>query len=234
MWLERLLSPLFPLETRRRRLWQACPPGPLRDYLAEPFASRRQDYRQARYLAVDLETNGLDPRRDHILSIGWVSVDGDSIDLASARHCLLHSAQPLNEAAVAIHHITDDVCSEGRPLSEVMDELLQVLRGKVLLAHHAGVELGFLGAACRRLYGHELLVPVVDTLWLARRRMQRRNQAIGSGSLRLANLRAHYGLPRYRAHNALSDALGTAELFLAEAADSAGNGPLKLGSLLHQ
>ena len=77
------------------------------------------------------------------------------------------------------------------------------------------VEHGFFDQACRRLYGQPLLVRVADTQVLARRALDRGNQSYGGGDLRLAALRSRYHLPRYPAHNALSDALAAAELFLA-------------------
>ena len=45
-----------------------------------------------------------------------------------------------------------------------------------------------------------------------------------TGDLRLFNLRPRYNLPRYKAHNALSDAIATAELFMALAAEMAPGG----------
>jgi DNA polymerase-3 subunit epsilon len=96
-----------------------------------------------------------------------------------------------------------------------MTEVLQALAGRVLLAHHVRVEYGFLDRACRRLYGQPLLVRVADTQVLARRALERGNQNYGGGELRLGALRSRYHLPRYPAHNALSDALAAAELFLA-------------------
>jgi DNA polymerase-3 subunit epsilon len=51
------------------------------------------------------------------------------------------------------------------------------------------------------------------------------------GELRLDALRAAYNLPRYPAHNALSDALATAELFLALLQHQSDETPLR--ALLH-
>ena len=69
---------------------------------------------------------------------------------------------------------------------------------------------------------------MVDTEWLARRWHQRRGQAIATGQLRLASLRQRFNLPRYRAHDALSDALAAAELFCAQLAEAGGEAlPLK-------
>jgi DNA polymerase-3 subunit epsilon len=217
------LARYLPLEFRRKRLLQRTPAGPLHVYLSQAFVDTQQDYRKVTYLAIDMETTGLDSRRDHILSIGTVEVTGDAIDLATARHRIVSSDQPLPEQSVAIHHLTDDLIAGGEPIAVVLAEVLQNLAGKVLLAHHAAIETGFLDSACQRLFGAGFLAPVVDTLALAQQQLYRRNAVVNSGALRLAALRERYHLPRYKAHNALSDALAAAELFLAQAAERRGN-----------
>lgn len=75
-------------------------------------------------------------------------------------------------------------------------------------------------------------MPVVDTQYLAARRLQRAHQPVVEGGLRLSNLRRQYHLPRYQAHNALSDALACAELFLAQVAEMAPDGAVRLKYLL--
>ena len=102
----------------------------------------------------------------------------------------------------------------------------------MLLAHHARVEMGFLSAACRRLYGCPFLAPVVDTLGLERRWLVQRGHVVHTGGLRLGTLRNYYHLPRYPAHNALSDALAAAELFLAQVEHRSGGHPMQLKRLL--
>ena len=227
------LARYLPLEWRRQQLLRRTPAGPLHDYLAHPFPDRNQDYRRQTYLAIDLETSGLNSRQDHILSIGTVEIKGEVIDLSSARHVIVSSDQTLSEASVAIHRLTDDVVAAGETITTALTDLLQRLAGKVLLAHHAAIEIGFLGSACQNIFAGELLVPVVDTLALAQQQIQRHDKVVGRGALRLAALREQYHLPRYQAHNALSDALAAAELFLAQAAERCGHqGNLPLKRLL--
>jgi DNA polymerase-3 subunit epsilon len=227
------LARYLPLEWRRQQLLRRTPPGPLHDYLAIPFADNKQDYRRVAYLALDLETSGLDPQQDHILSIGSVEVKHDAIDLSTAHHRVVSSDQPLSEQSVVIHQLTDDRIAQGESITSVLTEVLQTLAGKVLLAHHAAIEVGFLRSACQRIFGGEFIAPVVDTLALAQQQITRRNKVVSHGALRLASLREHYHLPRYKAHNALSDAIAAAELFLAQAAERCGNqGELPLKRLL--
>lgn len=208
----------FTLEARRRRRLRHTLAGPLRDYLSVPFPAPSLDYRKAHYLAVDLETTGLDPRHDHILSVGYVMVHGNRIDLASAHHRLVRTVRAIPEASAVIHQITDDQAASGDALAEVLAELLAQLAGKVMIAHYADVEHGFLSFACKRIFGCGLLVPIIDTQVLARRGFERRQAVFRPSDLRLHALRARYNLPRYGAHNALSDALAAAELFLAQIA----------------
>ena len=67
---------------------------------------------------------------------------------------------------------------------------------------------------------------MVDTLLIAKRRLDQRDVAYEPSELRLSNQRNFYQLPTYNAHNALSDAVATAELFLAQTATLSPNTPL--------
>lgn len=216
-------------DLRRRWALRKAPPGPMRDYLKIPFPKLSADWREVEILAIDLETTGLDPRRDDILSVGYVVMKGNRIDLGSARHRLVRTARAIPEASAIIHQITDDQAAQGGLLDDVLADLLQDMSGKVMLAHHAMVEKGFLSDACQRVYGVGLPVAVIDTQALAKRTLQRRHIAFKGGDLRLHALSERYNLPRYGAHNALSDALAAAELFLAQAShsDSSAKVPLR-------
>jgi DNA polymerase-3 subunit epsilon len=217
-----------------RRRWQArrlrgrAAAAPLLAQLDAPLADRRQDWRSARYLALDLETTGGDPRRDDILSFGWVCLEGPEIRLDSARHRLVLPRRALNEASVTIHRITDDRAAAGEKLRSVLTDFLAELEDRVLIAHYTPTELGFIDAACRACFGGAFLPLVIDTLDLGRRVSAGR----APGSLRLPALRARHHLPRYAMHHALSDALAAAELFLAEAEALSARGRRTLGDLL--
>jgi DNA polymerase III subunit epsilon len=223
----------FTLELRRRWRLRRAPPGPLYDYLATPFPKPSADYRAADFLAVDLETSGLDAKTDLILSVGYVTLRGGGfIDLSTARHRLVQPDRAIPEASAVIHRITDDEAAQGEELAAVLEDLLAALAGKVLIAHHARVETGFIAAACRRVYGGEPLAPVVDTQALAQRTFERRQSSFKGSDLRLHALTARYNLPRYGAHNALSDALAAGQLFLAQAAHQSGGRGARLRDFL--
>jgi DNA polymerase-3 subunit epsilon len=220
------------MEWRRRWRLRRAPAGPLRDYLSQPFPRPGSDYRDVEYVAVDLETTGLDARRDQILSIGWVRLTGRRIHLATARHRLVRVEGAIPADSAVIHQITDDLAATGLDLAQALPEFLHDLAGRVMIAHHARVERTFLAAACKRLWQQGLLVRTVDTQAIARRIFERRGTAFKGSDLRLHALGERYNLPRYGAHNALSDALAAAELFLAQAAHRDTGSGMKLAEFL--
>jgi DNA polymerase III subunit epsilon len=204
-------------DKRRLRLLARAPEGPVRDYLAHPFPDEKMQIFETRIVSMDFETTGLDTRKDDILSIGYVEISHGAIELGTAVHIYLQAQQDIPEASAVIHRITDDMAAdEGKPLREIMTDLLAYLKGKVILAHHANIERTFLQKHCLELWGYAPVFPMIDTLELARQWFDRRNMHFTPNELRLFNLRERYGLPRYPAHNALTDALSTAELFLAQ------------------
>lgn len=207
----------FRADGRRARLARRVPDGPLRAYLDAPLPGPDTRLADLPLLAVDLETTGLSPASDRILSVGFVPVDGTVIDLSGARQLVVRSDGDVGQSA-AVHGLTDDAVAAGIPLVEALAAVLSALRGRVLLAHYGVIEEGFLSAACRAELGHRLPVEVVDTLELQRRIATTPFTDPRDGSLRLHAARAAHNLPRYRAHEALSDALSCAELYLAQSA----------------
>ncbi|GAB2473369.1 exonuclease domain-containing protein [Luteococcus sediminum] len=203
------------------------PAGPLAEFAAHAPDPPQQTAATLRLLAVDIETTGLDPAKDHLLSIGFVPVDGDSIILGGAGQVLVRPEVAVGQSAT-FHHLTDDQLADGRSLEVALTLLLRALQGRVMLAHHAGIESGFLAAACRRTWGAAPEFVSVDTLQLQYRLLcQGFDDEPAQGALRLHAARDQFGLPRYRAHDALTDALACAELYLAQVAQLGWQTPLK-------
>lgn len=190
------------------------------DYYRHPVRfDSNAHWSDARYLVLDVETTHVDPNRGHLLSLGWVAVDGGVVKAASARH---HYVRPPRGVGVgpsaAVHQITDTEAVAGDDVGEVVDELMADLTGRVLVCHFARLELGFLDPVCRTRFGIGFWPwQLVDTMqWHADRR-RRSHMPLGGDAVRLNKLMADYGLPPTQPHSALSDAYGTALLLLAMA-----------------
>lgn len=206
--------PLFGLQAQRERLVKKMPAGALQDFYRCPFPESRTPLQELSFVVLDFETTGLDLQRDHIISIGLLDIEKLGIKLASAWHQIIRTDKAVPQASAVIHGITDDMLADGRSLQQVLAVLLKRLAGKVLIAHHASIELGHLNRLCQHYYQQPFMMPVIDTQILAQRMLKPQRESLRTGDLRLFNLRKRFNLPAYKAHNALSDALATAELFL--------------------
>lgn len=220
-----------PSVEKRRAKAAARASGPLAEFYRVPLQPDSTAADDLRLLALDIETTGLDPRKDTVLSVGWVPVDGDTITLGGAGHLVLAAGTEVGQSAV-FHGITDDQVAAGTPVEEAVAQVLAALAGRAMLAHFASIETQFLSLLCERLYGAPLVTPVVDTLVLHDRLINRGfDDEARAGELRLWNARRRYGLPRYHAHGALTDAIACAELYLGHVAEVTLERPQTLKSL---
>lgn len=199
------------------------PDGALKRFVSVPKPEPKEPLGRLKFLATDIETTGLNPAKDQVLSIGFVPVNGFEVDLAGARQILIRPSVEVGESAT-VHGLTDDALANAVDVSVALDQWLDAMRGRVLLAHHAAIEVGFLGRACRARYGYQPRFAVTDTMSLQFKLLTRGfDDEPPPGSLRLNAARSQYGLPRYGAHNSLTDALACAELYLAEVAELQAN-----------
>lgn len=178
-------------------------------------------------IAVDLEMTGLDATQNHIIALGWTQLDHGRISLDSNRHLLINAGQSVGHSA-AIHELTDNDVAEGVPLEAGLAALFEAARGRVWLFHHADLDAAFLQRACAAWAGVALPFMVLDTMCLELTLRKRRELPVHYGDLQLNKLRAGYNLPAYTAHNALIDAVATAELLLAIAEKMDTSGSLRL------
>jgi DNA polymerase-3 subunit epsilon len=196
-----------------------------------PLPSRGSDWREVAFLVVDAEMSSLEVADGELLSLGWVCVEGGAIALDSARHHLIQADRSVGQSAT-IHQLRDCELNDAESGQTVLEYFLTAAAGKVLVFHNAALDMAFLNRLSRRYYNAPLTMPTVDTLRLEEKLMHRRDIPIQSGSLRLQACRDRYNLPVYPAHNALLDALATAELLMAHAKQRGGSSSLKLADLM--
>ncbi|RLA20381.1 MAG: DNA polymerase III subunit epsilon [Gammaproteobacteria bacterium] len=226
-----MFSQLFGLEAQRKRLLKKAPEGALRDFLSVPFPELDTPINKTPILAVDFETTGLNIKKDKILSVGFISMENNEILLSTAYHRVIYLKEDLTEENVIIHQIMDSAREQGDSLEAVISELLKALAGKVMLVHYARIEKNFLERACKKLYGVAPVFPIIDTLVVAKNRLDKQG-SYKPAELRLSNLRDSHKLPAHYAHNALNDALATAEVLMAEVELIRCDYPLPLKKLL--
>jgi DNA polymerase-3 subunit epsilon len=210
--------------TRRRRRSEAAK----RYARAKPPASATP-WREARYAVVDLEMTGLDPHRDEIVSFASVPIQDGRVVIGEVNAVTVRPARMPEAETIRIHGLRPADLADAPPLVEVLDSILQALTGRLLVAHSAWIERGFLDAALRDT-GLRVNEPVLDTAVLARHVLGGSDDS-DRAAVPLSIAARELGLPVHRPHVAEGDALTTAQLFLALATRLQRRGPQTVGSL---
>ena len=196
-----------------------------------PLPSTSSDWRKVSFLVADAEMSSMDASTGELLSVGWVLVENGSIDLGSAQHHLIQAENSVGQSAT-IHNLRDYDLVDANTRERALAHFLEAAAGRVLVFHNAVLDMAFLNKISRREFNAPILMPVVDTLLQEEKLLRRREHVLKPGELRLQGCRDRYGLPHFHGHNALLDALATAELLIALASRRSIGRSLTLAQLL--
>lgn len=168
---------------------------------------------QVRFVALDTETTGLDPRRDRIITIGAVAVCDSEILLEDSFEAMLRLAY--NNSSVTVHGITRDEAMEGMEEPEALADFLDYLRDGVIVGHHIGHDIEALNCACERHFNLLLRNRSLDTMDLTLRlndagAFPDRPMAQGFSLDALCEM---FGVAPHDRHTAGGDAFLTARIF---------------------
>ena len=200
---------------------------PLQPLYEQPVIPSSQLFSDTRFLVLDAEMSGLDPKKSQLLSIGWVMIENGRIVNATAKHLLIHADRGAGDSS-KIHGLFDSSLAGATSAAAVLMLLMKQIPGSVLVFHHASLDMRFLQKATIENFRCPLLFSYVDTMAIEKRRMHLQGKSMG---LRLAQCRDRYGLQSGSQHDALADAQATAELFLAQASYLGNPKKLKLSDI---
>jgi DNA polymerase III subunit epsilon len=177
------------------------------------FGSRRAPWRTVDLVALDFEATGLDFDRDTIISFGAVPIRGGRIDIGACRYELVHPGeiQPSRQSIV-VHGLRPLDLVDAPSLESAKAALRDAIDGRFLVTWWAPVEAGFLN----KLFGGG------TRSWL-RRAVDVRDMMLAledrtESTMTLSQAAEAYGVPVDDPHQALDDALVTAQLFQVLAA----------------
>lgn len=168
------------------------------------------DWDLRRYAAFDVETTGLDSFRDRIVEVGIVFFHFDAegaLVAESDKSTLVHPGIPIPDSATNIHGITDFDVFSAPAFSDISSELYEKLSGRVLTAHNASFDAGFLQAEFSRLDLKSPAVEIADTLGLLRLAVP------NMLSYNLGKAAFILGLETGTSHRALDDAKTCMQIF---------------------
>ena len=149
------------------------------------------------FVAFDLETTGLSSRTDKIIEIGAVILrDGKEVDRFQT---FVDPGRKLEKKIVDLTGITDEMLKGAPSIAEVMPKFLEFCGNRILVAHNADFDTGFVRAACKEL-GLDYTLTSADTLILAQNLMPQ------LGKFKLDVVANVLSLPEFNHHRAADDA----------------------------
>ena len=87
------------------------------------------------YLVIDLELTGLNAKQDEIVSIAWVPISHQRIQIGNCQHFINNQVSNLNQSPV-FHGIDSDSLAQRVPLNEALKALNELLDDKILIFHN--------------------------------------------------------------------------------------------------
>jgi DNA polymerase III epsilon subunit len=156
------------------------------------------DLSSARFAFLDMETTGLSPWfGDRICEVGIVLTEGRRVK--QQVHMLVNPEYPLSLGAASTSGLTEEMLVNAPLFGEVAEDIVEWIKGTVVVCHNAQFDVQFLDSEFRRL-GREIQIPnLVDTLLLAR-------QHFDLPSYSLHYLAESFRVPLTVSHRALPDA----------------------------
>ncbi len=156
------------------------------------------------FVAIDVETTGLDPHRDAITEVAAITFDRDQVH--DEFQSLINPQRAIPAHITELTGITDSMVQDAPTISAIRSTLKGFLGDHILVGHNIGFDLGFLKASFIGSGSHRL-----DTVTLASILLP------NAGKYGLEALTAFLELPLpggKQAHRALADSKATVNLFL--------------------
>ena len=191
---------LTPQQVERLTAWQALPtPRP------------DQTLRQSRCVVVDVESSGLNISRDRLIAIGAVAVVNGRVRFDDSLEIVLQQSQASAKDNILIHGIGGTAQREGVAPADALLTFLEYLGKDPLVAFHVAFDESMISRALKTYLGLHFRHEWADLAYVGPAlypQFARSHRSLDDwmGLFRISN---------YARHNALADALSTAELLLA-------------------
>ena len=162
-----------------------------------------------REIVLDTETTGLNFKSgDRIIEVGCVELI-NHVSTGKTLQFYCYVEKKIDDGATKVHGLTNQFLSSQPPFERSVEKFLDFIKNDVLIIHNAEFDVGFINNELRILGKPELKNKIIDTITLARKKL----------NSRIANLdylcrRFSIDLDERNFHGALLDSQLLAEVYL--------------------
>ncbi len=182
--------------------------GALDLWLRLPAADVQGLHERMRYVVVDVETSGLNMKRDRLISIGAIAVINSQIDFNDAFQIVLRQEQASTRENILIHGIGGGAQTGGVEPVEALLSFLNYIGNSPLIAYHAVFDQHMIDKAMKTYLGSSLGRTWIDLAWV----LPEFFPYITGAKVPLDEWLHYFGIENIVRHNAVSDAYATAKL----------------------
>jgi DNA polymerase-3 subunit epsilon/CBS domain-containing protein len=158
-------------------------------------------------VALDLETTGLDVKRDRIVQIAAVAMSGTAVLESPRMDRIVDPGVPIPESSTRIHGLSGKDIAGAPTFAALVDELREILSGRVVIGHHIAFDLAVLRNEAARAAIAWSEPPALDIAMLVGA------LAPSLPDLGLETVAKHVGVAITGRHSALGDGMAAAEIF---------------------
>jgi len=171
--------------------------------------NKETDIENTRFVVFDTESTGLDIKNDRILSIGAISILGNSIDVSHSFEIYLNQ-EKFNADTVKIHGILKAGNLTKFSEEEAIIQFINYIRDGILVAHHVDFDVAIIDKALSRMNLPKLKNKRIDTGVLYKMSLPYSQTYKHFGLDELCNV---YKITKHDRHTASGDAYIAAILF---------------------
>lgn len=187
-------------------------------HLADPHFSFMFDPAPpGEWVALDCETTGLDVRRDRIVSIGAVRIDGNRLLTSQRLELLVRPERALKADSVRVHRLRERDVAQGLAPAQAMPQLLTFIGSRPLVGYYLEFDVAMINREIWPLLGIRLPQRKIEVSAMYYDFKNRQRPALerdGPIDLRFATMLNDLALPTRESHDALNDAVMAGLAFL--------------------
>jgi len=166
------------------------------------------------YISIDCETTGLDRKRDEIISVAAIRIKGDKILASESFRAIIRPRIAITPEAIKVHGLREQDVAEAPTMREVLPDLLHFIGGRPLVGYYIDFDLEMLNKHVAELIGVELPNPVVEVSGIYYDLKYGDAPPGTQVDLKFASILRDLQLPLFNQHDAYSDALMTAMIYV--------------------
>lgn len=159
-----------------------------------------------RFICLDCETTGLDPKNDRVIEVAATLFSFD--ETIEEFETLINPGVPISPESMAIHNITDEMVLQSPNAKEALPSFFKMIGSHIIVGHGISLDIEFL---CEEAKRHSIPCKLAENKTIDTLRLARLYGESPKNSLEM--LRQHFNIDEEGAHRAKSDVVVNIEVF---------------------